>query len=567
MSVMVPDDGRLDARLVLIGEAPGRRELSAGRPFVGPAGHQLDAWWAQVGLRRYDCYVTNVLSYMPSSIDAVPFGEMQQAAHALHERLAALTDPWLIVPTGNYALHALTGKGKVSWHQRDGRWARPGITSLRGSIMEYIDLNGRHIKVIPTIHPAATLRRGGVQAAQWHRACVADWKRVAEDAQFRELRLPQRTHETHPSADDVVDFVRDAIQQPGYVAADIETAPSRGAILCIAFSYDPAWSLTIPLTRAYWQGDVEWRTVWGALWDLFSSCAMSRLVMQNGLYDAYWLTEQGYGTFERWQWDTRAMHYVLDPLALHRLEYLTSVYTREPYYKDECKDPSEKARFSSDNEALWTYCGRDAACTLEVFYALRLELERCGLLDVYVRHYGQRFGALLTMSRHGLRVDTAAMRERAVALCAERVVAQAAIRDTAGGAELFAAKGKRELSNTKLRKLLYEEWKLPKQLAKKAGKHGEERSVSANEVALKRLALRFPDRVAPLAQAILSYRGLGKQLEFLNEQNVDADGRMRGLYQPFTATGRLHCTETPVGTGRNLQNIQRGATRRMFVPD
>src|SRR3989304_2949069 len=93
MSVIVPDDGRPDARLVLIGESPGRRELSAGRPFVGPSGHQLDAWWAQVGLRRHDFYVMNVLSYMPSSIDEVPFGEMQQAARALHERLAGPPGP------------------------------------------------------------------------------------------------------------------------------------------------------------------------------------------------------------------------------------------------------------------------------------------------------------------------------------------------------------------------------------------------------------------------------------------------------------------------------------------
>ena len=54
MTNIVKDDGSLDAKLVLIGEAPGRHEDRIGKPFVGPAGMKLDDWWAGVGLSRSD---------------------------------------------------------------------------------------------------------------------------------------------------------------------------------------------------------------------------------------------------------------------------------------------------------------------------------------------------------------------------------------------------------------------------------------------------------------------------------------------------------------------------------
>ena len=134
----------------------------------------------------------------------------------LHERLAKLSDPWLLVPTGNYALYALTGKGKVKWHTHDGKETRAGITDWRGSILEYTDLNGRQIKVVPTIHPAATFRQPDYEGV-----CIRDWIKIANEGTFKETRLPQRVHATQPTLLEV-DAYLGGLSAGSVVAVDIE---------------------------------------------------------------------------------------------------------------------------------------------------------------------------------------------------------------------------------------------------------------------------------------------------------------------------------------------------------
>jgi len=196
MPRFVRDDGPRSARLVLIGEAPGGHEDVRGIPFVGPAGQTIARWWHSVDLTRRDFYITNVYPYQPPNnrLAAIPKSEIADWTVKLHDRLAALDDPWLIVPTGNTALRALTGK--------------VGIMKHRGSIYEYLDRNGRRIKVIPTIHPAATF-----QTPYHAKRCVRDWQRIAGDVDFRELRLPVREHFIRPSLTDVEDFVTDVEAQ------------------------------------------------------------------------------------------------------------------------------------------------------------------------------------------------------------------------------------------------------------------------------------------------------------------------------------------------------------------
>src|SRR5271166_3057982 len=184
---LIPDSGRLDAKIVLIGEAGGFYESVYLKPFVGRSGAKLDKTWREVGLHRSGFYLTNVVGYRPAANDITRVGkqEMAQWVEKLHERLAKLTDPWLIVPTGNTALKALTGQF--------------GITKWRGSILSYTDRRGRKIKVIPTIHPASILRvnkgKGGAKTMpSWQRAFLYDWQRIAEDSKFRELRLPRMSH-------------------------------------------------------------------------------------------------------------------------------------------------------------------------------------------------------------------------------------------------------------------------------------------------------------------------------------------------------------------------------------
>jgi uracil-DNA glycosylase family 4 len=206
------DEGSRSARFVLVIDAWGHWEQTYGRPMVGPAySDKLQPWWKAAGLNRSDFYITSCWDLgQPQNINSIPEAEMRAAMDRLHERLAQLEDPYVIVPLGNgmtnysYALYALTGNGRVSFHNKDGKYDRPGTKEWRGSILSYQDRRGRQIKVISSVHPNSTFY--GDISLEW--ALQMDWQRIAADGQFRELRLPERTKIIAPSAAEAIEWMR-----------------------------------------------------------------------------------------------------------------------------------------------------------------------------------------------------------------------------------------------------------------------------------------------------------------------------------------------------------------------
>lgn len=606
--ILVPDDGRRDAKIVLVGEAPGTRETHARKPFVGPSGSRLREWWEPVGITRGDVYITNAIPYQPHSIDEIPRQEFLYWQEQLHARLAALDGPNVLVPVGNYALYAVTGLGRVSFHQRDGKWQRPGITSLRGSILP-ARIGGRDYKVIPSIHPAATFARGGKnrkRGAQYTRACVADWQRIAGDSKFAERALPQREYYIRPTLQDVYEFYEDA-RWATILSFDIETprvaqtfvattdgwvpynkrdtlptnvvpyksGPKRGqpkfkvehrypAIACIGFSIDPSWAITIPTTREYWGNDYDEAM---ALVTKILDLPVPK-VAQNGLFDTYWLDSVGMPV-RMWLWDTRAMHHALDPTAMHSLEYLASVYTREPYWKDEAKDPDSATRYASNgDDAFWTYCGKDAAVTLEIQRVLFRMLDARGMLEWYHNNHTLLLNACLRLSRHGMRINEAERVTQLERIVSERVEIETHL-EAAAGRKLVS---KAAVSGTKLASFLYGDLAIPKQYTKDAATGGKR--VTTGESALIKIGAKYGQRPVPggstvgeVCTFVLAHRGSLKDAEAMADGKTDADLRMRALYSPFSDSGRLRASATPLDTGRNMQNVPRGPARRIYLPD
>lgn len=651
---MVRDEGSRDARLVLVGEAPGAPEMQYGRPFVGASGSLLAKWWTAVGLTRDQFYITNVLDYDPTTryrgtytrpaITFVPRDEMEAAFAALHERIARLTDPWLIVIAGmppvhhgarDFGLYALTGKGRVPWHLRDGHHLRPGIGSYRGSILEYVATDGRRIKTIPTLHPAACFRE-----AELEKQCRIDWRRVAYDATFREMRLPERTHRINPTVGEVLDYAAAVRWDPtAPLAIDIETPRHvtygstsktsetkcvckhaktkhipvlligcgdnfkndticktkkcaclefRGAagktrttrqvgeayVGCVGFALSAHESLTIPMTADYWHNPEDLVVVHDAVRAICAS--PNEKVLQNGLFDTYWLADTGFPV-RNFRWDTRAMHQTLEPLDPHDLAYIASVYTRQPYWKDEAKDPDEIAKYASNNEALWTYNGIDVCVTWELGKTLRTQLEQTGRLRFYNEHYGDLLEPLLAISLHGIRQSESRRISAAGTLSTELATLRTSITEMAQ-MDLYAEKS---ISTLRLKWLLYgptavnekqaagfaaknaPTFRFPKQYTKNV--RGL-KVISTNEVTIRRLMQLFPEKFTVLGSMLLDHRRKMALAGFVAEGVAGPDGRVRCLYEPFATTGRLKSHETPRGEGRNLQNIDR-ELRGMWVPD
>ncbi|SIO46912.1 DNA polymerase [Rhodovulum sp. ES.010] len=147
-------DGNPAARVMVIGEAPGRDEDIQGKPFVGRAGQLLDRMFDCIGMGRAApaaekaLYITNILPWRPpQNRDPKP----HEVAMLLPfvERHVALVDPDVLVLMGNHSCGALLG--------------RKGITRLRGKWGEAL---GR--PALPMFHPAYLLRNPHAKREAWH---------------------------------------------------------------------------------------------------------------------------------------------------------------------------------------------------------------------------------------------------------------------------------------------------------------------------------------------------------------------------------------------------------------
>ncbi len=140
--------GSPNARLMFVGEGPGRDEDLAGEPFVGRSGKLLDRLIEEeIGLSRADCYIANVVKCRPPNNRDPNPDEVATCRHFLDGQVDAV-NPEVIVTLGNFAARALLG-------------VSDGVTKLRGRSYPF----GRGV-LVPTFHPAAALRGGGVVLAQ-----------------------------------------------------------------------------------------------------------------------------------------------------------------------------------------------------------------------------------------------------------------------------------------------------------------------------------------------------------------------------------------------------------------
>ncbi|MFV0333633.1 MAG: uracil-DNA glycosylase [Tropicimonas sp.] len=146
-------DGRPQARVMIVGEAPGRDEDIQGRPFVGRAGQLLDRMLAAIGLAREAAdaesavYITNILPWRPPQ-NRDPEPEEIAMLKPFVERHVELVAPDLLVLMGNISCQALLG--------------RRGITRLRGTWTEAL---GR--PAMPMFHPAYLLRNPAAKREAW----------------------------------------------------------------------------------------------------------------------------------------------------------------------------------------------------------------------------------------------------------------------------------------------------------------------------------------------------------------------------------------------------------------
>jgi len=145
-------DGNPQARIMFVGEAPGREEDIEGLPFVGRSGKLLDRMIAAIGLDRSSAYIANVIPWRPPG-NRTPTPQETQICLPFIQRQIELVNPDVLVTLGNPSTQTLLS-------------TREGIMKTRGRWFDY-DTGTRVIRAIATFHPAYLLRSPSYKRMAW----------------------------------------------------------------------------------------------------------------------------------------------------------------------------------------------------------------------------------------------------------------------------------------------------------------------------------------------------------------------------------------------------------------
>ncbi len=140
----VPGEGNPDADIVFIGEAPGKKEAAAGRPFIGRSGQLLRSLIREVGLKEEDVFITSPVKYLPNGPDGTP-GGTPKPADVAHGRIHLMKQFEIIQPKVVVLLGSVAALGVLG--------IKVPVKTDHGKLIEQ---EGRRHMV--TLHPAAALR-------------------------------------------------------------------------------------------------------------------------------------------------------------------------------------------------------------------------------------------------------------------------------------------------------------------------------------------------------------------------------------------------------------------------
>jgi uracil-DNA glycosylase len=525
------EEGDPAAKICILAEAPARVEMKLRRPLVGPSGYLLEQCMHNSGMVRRECYLLNIweesvskdlrgkITASDGEILWLPktglTEEGERRAEATVARLSQCGAN-VIVPLGGTAL---------SFLYPDTR-----ITKWRGSILgsNREGLEGR--KLVSTIHPAASLRGNYI----WRYFIMSDLRRAKEESLIPEINLPKRTLRIEPTFNEALSFLTD-MQQSKRVCIDIECLNHQ--VSCIAFCNDPLDVMSIPFLNErggqYWSEEQE-NDIWLMIATILGLPDIQK-IGQNISFDIGFLFQQN-NIFTRGPiGDTMVAHHIIWPDFPKGLDFLTSVHTREPYYKDDGKLWS---RPWADIHRFWEYNAKDAACTLEVWDAIQDDLDE-GFRPSY-NDTMELLDPVVYMMTKGMRINRDSLektKKRVAAKLAEKEKELDEIAETPFNPS----------SPKQCIEYFYGTKGIKPYINRKTG------NPTTDDKALARIIRRYNLKEARLCQEIRALRKLeGTYLEV----GIDKDDRIRCSYNlRGTRFGRLSSSQTVMGTGMNMQNL------------
>ena len=527
-------EGNFNSKILFLAQAPSYMEKRLDRPLVGPAGEVFNTCLHSAGIARLGSAIINL---WPDEVRRVAKGQAEEyrdqegnvlwdgrnlTARGLEYAQSTLdmiarSGANVVVPLGAQAFQACVGPGKL-------------LTRWRGSILQGLPQIGGK-KTIGTFHPAATLHGTYL----WRYIIIRDFQKAARHREFPELGLPVRNHIIGPSHLEALDYIRKC-REAGRVGTDLEVINHQ--VACFSLCFDPSETMTIPFTQQdgsdYWTLDEE-IDIWHAYAQLMGDPAVDKINQNLIGFDMPFLFYQN-GIVTRGRLlDTMIAQSIMYPEFRKGLDFICSIYTDEPYYKEEGK---MWKGLGGSIEEFWTYCGKDAAVAVEAWDVLAEDMTQEDYWPTY--DMTARLAAPLTyMTTRGFKVDREKLQATHEAVTKRLEGLYAELRETAEWEF-------NPLSPKQCQQYFY----VTKGLPPYTGKTG---NVTTDDKAMARIYRKSGLREAKLVQEIRATEKLkGTYLEIV----FDPDSRLRCAWNPRgTKFGRLSSSQTVFGTGANMQNL------------
>lgn len=476
-------EGPADAKIMIVGECPGKEEDETGRPFQGTAGQTLNNLLGQAGIARYQCLVTNVARERPPANKISYFFEDTKCTipkPKLIEWIKELKDeielynPNIIIALGTTALWALTGEKRIS--------------DFRGYVLPCTLVNGK--KVLATYHS---------QAVNWewklYFQTVLDLRKAFRHSHTPDLPVSKQVFMPNVDTRAFVSYMEMLIDHPEFdkLSVDVETLQPGAHIEELGLSHSPDFGMSIFLIKGRAPALPERDEL--LIWQTFArlvSC--KKIIMQNGAYDTGVLWYNNHILIENIWCDTLIAAHICWPELPRDLGFLGSV----------CLDVKPWKGASKSGE----YNPADAANTFGIAEVLLEEIKKQGCVDQF-NFEMSLIPISLMLQLQGIKVDTAKQKELIDLWSGKRAELK----------EVLDKQLKREInfnSPKQMQQLLYVELGLPVQY-KRRKSITEQKTMTTDANALRTLSRLVPNN--PVFNLILGY----KKADMLVRQFLDIE--------------------------------------------
>lgn len=466
--------GPLNAKIMLVGEAPGKDEDQGGKPFVGRAGRFLTSVLEEFGISRDEVYISNAVKCRPPDNRTPTKGEIQVCRHYLATEIETVK-PQRIICLGGSAVRSITGDHRVS------------VAQARTRSWNY---KGAHVRA--TYHPAAVLRN-----PYNAKPVMEDFARYLglerrEKIERRTTLIPPTQLETH-----LKEFASKKV-----VALDIETSQldpfKEGArIWTIGFSTEKGVSYVVPIHHQEGRNANPARSL-ALIGQYLTGNPEVTVVGHNIKFDLKWLCKFGV-PIKANVFDTMIAFHLLDENYPNKsLKHLAVIHTDMGDYAKNIKEMQKDKETYPDMQfplkKLMEYNGNDCDATIRLYENFKTKLEKENL-QLQMRFNMAILKTLIVVESNGIRVDRTALHELTVEYEKQLKETDAQLTAEMPGVNLRSA--------PQLARFLYVDKKYP------VVKLTPRKKPSTNEEALHELATRYKCKPA---QLIIDRRKIEKLL-------------------------------------------------------